>query len=106
MELLLNRKTAELLNEIETMEKQGKDFKFLLSGILDFLHALLLCQYGVLNDHIFSGKWKDKFEIADINALIKLFSKVYTEMKYSYSSSLTVQLAVVEWCNTNKTKII
>ena len=102
MELLRAKKTGELLTEIEIMEKQGKDFKFLVAGILDFLHALLLCQYGALDDKIFTDKWKDKFEIADINGLIGMFSKVYTDMKYSYSSSLTVQLAVVEWCGEPK----
>lgn len=106
MELMRAKKTGELLTEIESMEKQGKDFKFLLSGILDFLHALLLCQYGVLDERSFTDRWKDKFEIAEINGLIRLFSKVYTEMKYSYSSSLTVQLAVVEWCSAPKSAVI
>ena len=106
MDLLRAKKTGELLKEIDGMEKQGKDFKFLISGILDFLHNLLLCQYGVFDDDIFTGKWKDKFEITEIKALIVTFSKVYTDMKYSYNLALTVQLAVVEWCNGAKSKII
>ena len=106
MELMRAKKTGEMLTEIETMEKQGKDFKFLLSGILDFLHALLLCQYGVLDDKIFTDKWKDKFEIKEINSLIRLFSKVYTDIKYSYSPALVIQLAVVEWCKTPKSAVI
>lgn len=106
MELMRAKTTAELLTEIETMEKQGKDFKFLISGILDFLHALLLCQFGVLDDKFFADSWTDKFEVAEINTLIRLFSRVYTDMKYSYSPALTVQLAVVEWCSTSKSSVI
>jgi len=97
LKTLSKKDTKFALEEITKMSKQGINFKFLVEDTLHLLHDLLLCQYGLENEKI-AIDLKKLFTVKEITELIKLFSKVFIEMKNTSIPNLPLEVAVVEWC--------
>lgn len=97
LKLLSAKNTKEILSEIENMDKNGANFRILTEEILHILHDLLLAQYGLDKEKV-KPEIMDLFTRSEINSLIKIFSKVYIDIKYSNISYLPLELAAVEWC--------
>src|SRR5262249_14602162 len=97
---LFEKKTNELLSNLLTMEQNGQDIKFFVTHLLNRLHGLLVSKYGIGT--------APKTEILKnappmtLTSCIKLFSRVFVEMKTASSPTLPLEVAVVEWCEGNK----
>ncbi|OGF99152.1 DNA polymerase III, subunit gamma and tau [Candidatus Gottesmanbacteria bacterium RBG_13_37_7] len=103
LDLLFSRRTKELLELILELSNKGTDFKFFLAELLNSLHRLLLSYYKVV-DIEYWEKWSDKLTIKDINAIIRLITTVYSELKSSGKPELPLEVAVIEWCEQENPK--
>lgn len=99
LKTLKYKKIKELLAIIVTMGQEGADFRFFVSNILFYLHDLLLVLHGVSNQKI-PADIKDIFNKQEISNLIKLFSRVYVELKNASKPEIPLEIAIVEWCET------
>lgn len=97
MKLISGKLTREILVEIENMNKNGTNFKILTEEILHLLHDILITQYGLEEKEI-KPEIMELFSKSEIITLIKIFSKVYTDLKFANVAYLPLELAVVEWC--------
>ena len=97
--LLKQKKVKEALKEIEELNIKGKDFKLFITEILNLLHELLLNQYGIFVKDNLKDTSLD-FTTYEINSLIKLFSKVFIELRSASRPELPLEVAVVEWCES------
>lgn len=97
LQMLSSKNTPEILEKIKSLAEKGANFRFLTEGILRALHELLLARYGLGKGEIPYGLEKT-FSQEDINALVKLFSRVYVELKNTNLPYLPFEVAVVEWC--------
>ncbi len=95
--LLAERDTAKILSEIVKMGQSGTNFRFLTEELLYLFHAILLSQHGVEKDKI-SADLVNLLAKDEISQLIKLFSRVYIELKNTNLPQLPLEVAVVEWC--------
>ncbi len=100
MKLISGKLTREILIEIENMNKNGTNFKILTEEILHLLHDILITQYG-LDEVQIKPEILELFSKSEIITLIKIFSKVYIDLKFANVAYLPLELAVVEWCETN-----
>lgn len=93
--------TKKLLQEIVKMSDQGADFRIFVTNLLNLLHDALLSVYQIEQPDL-SAKFKSLFSVREINDLIKLFSKVYAEMRYSVKPQLPLETAVIDWCEEKR----
>lgn len=97
LKLLKERKTKETLEEVVKMGERGADFRFFITDCLDLLHDLLLVQHGVeTKDDL--ADLAASFTSSEINSFIKLFSRVYVELKSASRPEIPLEVAIVEWC--------
>jgi DNA polymerase III gamma/tau subunit len=98
LEMINGADIHNLLVFVKDLIGKGSDIKFFISEILDTLHKILLAKNSI-NSKDVPDKWKNLFDIGQILGLIKLFSKVYTEIRYANRPELPLEVAIVEWCN-------
>lgn len=96
LEILSEKKTSRVLEQIQKMTASGADFRFFVAEILEFLHKILLARYGVEKNA--EGETKSLLTNADVLKLIKLFSRVYTELRGASKPEIAVEVAIIEWC--------
>jgi DNA polymerase III subunit gamma/tau len=90
------RKTKEALSAILALEQKGSDFRFIVTGMLNILHQSLLSFFHLtLPATESSGIVMTRQEVL---AMIKLLSRVYGEVRGSGNPSLSLEVAIVEWC--------
>lgn len=94
--ILSKKDTKSLLQHIQNMASNGSDLKLFVSEIMTLFHQILLFQHGIKNDRI-GEKESSLFSESDILKLIKLFSKVYTDLRSSSSPEVLIEVALVEW---------
>lgn len=83
------------ITTVNSLHAEGTDISFFLSELVATLHTLLLQRVGVESDtQIDSG-----LELSEVQALLNLFSRAISEMKYAVVPSLPLELALVDWCN-------
>lgn len=99
--IIKDKDTAKLLAEIVKMGDQGADFRLYVTNILNLLHDLLLSFYQIERPNL-TKKLTNQFSAGEINDLIKLFSKVYAEMRYSVKPQLPLETAIIDWCEEKK----
>ena len=97
LKLLSKKEVKPALEEIVKMAEHGINFRFLVEDILHLLHDLLLCQYGLENVKI-SADLKKTYTAKEITDLIRLFSKVFVELRTASIPYLPLEVAIVEWC--------
>lgn len=88
--------SLELINKITD---QGVDLKHFISSVLENLHEQLLEEVEVKEK---SRNRTYAFSITEIKLLTEIFSKAYSEMKYSVLPILPLELAVIEYISDNK----
>lgn len=98
LDLLANKKTRDLLENIQKLVLNGADLKIFVAELLKLLHDILLSIHGVELSGKINPALKDKFDKKDLNQLIKILAKVYLDLKFSASPELIFEVAVVEWC--------
>lgn len=101
LEMLKKSEIKGLLESIVAMGQNGADFKFFVAEILNILHKLLL-QIHQIEQPGLADSLKNIFSKSEINKLIRLFSQVYTDLKFASRPELPLEAAVVEWCNGGK----
>jgi DNA polymerase-3 subunit gamma/tau len=106
--LALSQKEAkEALLEIDHLVNFGADLEVYTKELLENLRWLLLKKAGLnIWDEEDSQlkKLEEKFEKVDLLKLIGLFSKAALETKTSPIAQLPLELAVVEWCESEEKK--
>ncbi|MBI4067319.1 DNA polymerase III subunit gamma/tau [Candidatus Gottesmanbacteria bacterium] len=93
--LLLDKDSQKTLELLEGLAGQGTNMRIFTSAILNYLHKLLLAKHGLAT---VDDADLEKFSTSDINDLIKIFSRVYGELRTTAIPQLPMELAVVEWC--------
>ncbi|OGK28726.1 DNA polymerase III, subunit gamma and tau [Candidatus Roizmanbacteria bacterium RIFCSPHIGHO2_02_FULL_40_9] len=83
---------------IEEMSKKGSDFKILIESLLNDLQQHLLKKNGIEVERISEYN----FSIKETATLISLLQEAYQQLKYVPIQSLPLQIAVIEYCQTNK----
>lgn len=101
LNLLVDKDTAKVLTTIKNLSKNGSDFRYLVTDVLNLLHTILLVQHGVENEEI-KKELISLLPKDDILLLVKLFSRVYTELRTASKPELPLEVAVVEWCESTK----
>lgn len=84
-------KTALLL--LHTTVTEGKDCKSLLVQVLEELERRLTAQV--------TGVAETQWNLSDLTELIKKLSAAYGEMRYTVIPQLPIEIAVVEFCETD-----
>ncbi len=97
LQLMGKKDTKVLLEEIIKMGQGGANFRLFTEDILHLLHDLLVAQFGIDKNKV-SAEIVDKYSKNDLSFLIKLFSRVYLELRGASIPQLPLELAVVEWC--------
>lgn len=97
LQLIGKKDTKVLLEEIIKMGQSGANFRLFTEDILHLLHDLLVAQFGIDKNKV-SAEMVDKFSKNDLSFLIKLFSRVYLELRGASIPQLPLELAIVEWC--------
>jgi len=100
LELLHQKNSRESLVHLWELAQKGTDAKILVSDILNMLHEKLLFNYKVVPTVV--DPLPQITDVKEILLLVKLFSRVYTELKYAKISFLPLETAVVEWCEAGK----
>lgn len=96
LRLLSEKKTKEALLLVVEMGKRGVDLRFFIAEVLHILHSLLLLEHGIDEKKIEEASFP-KFSSNDLTSLIKLFSRVYTELKTASLPEIPLEVAIVEW---------
>ena len=98
LKLLVANDLSMILSEINKISLSGANFRYLVEDILKLLHQILLAKHGI-NDGKLNEDIIKLLEVKDVLVLIKLFSKVYVELKNTSLPQLPLEVAVVEWCS-------
>ncbi len=101
LKLLVSNDLSKILSEINKLSIMGANFRYLVEEVLKLLHQILLANHGI-NDGKLDEDMIKLLEVKDILLMIKLFSKVYIELKNSSIPQLPLEVAVVEWCAGKK----
>lgn len=99
LRLLSSKNVSESLDRINKMSAAGVNIRFLVEDILRLLHEMLLIKHNV-GEGKSDATLSSSFETKEILVLIKLFSKVFVELKNTAIPQLPLEVAVVEWCET------
>lgn len=97
LKLLSGGNLKEILSQINKITSEGVNMRFLVEDILRLLHQILLIQHEV-------EEVKSDFDLAtvfdtkEVLTLIKLFQRVFVELKNTTMPQLPLEVAVVEWC--------
>lgn len=97
LKILSQGNSKEVLLEITKLAEFGVNFRYLVEEVLNLLHVLLLASHGIESDKVEDDLQK-LYSKTEINYLIKLFSKVYLDLRNTSIPQLPLEIAVVEWC--------
>lgn len=97
LQLLVANDLSKILSEINKISLTGANFRYLVEDVLKLLHQILLAKHGI-NTGAINDDVSKLLEVKDVLVLIKLFSKVYVELKNTSLPQLPLEVAVVEWC--------
>lgn len=97
LRLLSGKDTKIILKAISQKAADGINFNYFVTDLLNLLHGILLAQHGLEKEKV-TPDLVELFSKNDILSLIKLFSRVYVELKNTDIPQLPFEVAVVEWC--------
>lgn len=97
LKILYEKNTKAALEEIVRLSQNGINARFVVEEILNTLHNLLLFQFQI-DRELAPVELTDKFSKNEITGLVKLFSRVYIELKSANNPYLPLEIAAVEWC--------
>ncbi len=80
----------------QSLEKQGVDFKFFTEKLIERLHFMLLVEAGVEKGETF-------FSLTEIKKLFDILSEAYQDTKYAVLPQTPLEVAVIEWGESNLT---
>lgn len=97
MKHLSAKETKIILSEIESNILKGVNFRFFVEDVLKVLHDLLLADFRIDEEKV-PKELEGVFQKNELIGLIKLFSRVYTELRNAALPHIPLEVAVVEWC--------
>lgn len=97
LKLLSAKNLKVVLTQINQMVERGVNIRFFVEDILRLLHQILLKQHDVSEERE-ETELTGVFGTKEVLTLIKLFSKVYTDLKNASMPQIPLEVAVVEWC--------
>jgi DNA polymerase III subunit gamma/tau len=97
LKLLEEKDSKKSLELIGKLHKEGIEIKNFLEQLINKLHEELLVKAGVLKQEP-----QVKFDIKEITELIEILVKANLEIKFSPLPQLPLELAVVEWGETEQ----
>ncbi len=100
--ILAEKDVKAALKEVDRIVRSGGDLAFFTQEILKRLREGLLAQIGIEDGE--QPKEIAELDINEIKVLINLFSKSAAELKLSPIPQLPLELAVIEWCISDKDK--
>src|SRR3989338_562932 len=96
--ILLGKKDInQLLQSISLMGERGSDFRLFVTTILNVLHVILLDLHKVKQSDL-SADIRKIYAGNGVIQAIRMFSRVYTDLKFASRPELPLETAVVEWC--------
>ncbi len=101
LQVLAKKDITLILSNIEKLAEEGVNTRFLVTDILEHLHKILVASYGVSEEQVLKEDI-GMFEKKEIVFLIKLFSRVYAELRNASIAYLPLEVAAVEWCEREK----
>jgi len=107
LKALVEQDVKMALLEIDRVVNFGADLEVYTQGLLENLRWLLLKKSGldILEDEDSQIKeMEEKFEKVDLLRLINLFAKAALEIKTSTITQLPLELAVIEWNESRKSR--
>jgi DNA polymerase-3 subunit gamma/tau len=111
IEQLQKRDVNKALIIVQEIIKQGIDIKQFLLQLTEQTHSLLLEKAGVTQNSPArnasqseaGGGFKiQEFSVEELRELLILLQKAYLEMKYAVIIQLPLELAIIEWCSSQK----
>lgn len=88
-----------LLLMIEDMKRRGIDMKGFVIRVVDTLHMVFLAHHGIPpKDAAVTQSSLDSVQTIQI---LKLLSRVFTEIKVASRPEIPLEIAAVEWCTDN-----
>lgn len=94
---LQEKKMKEALLLIGELVENGTEVKYFISQLLIALHEVLLQTIGIEE-----STPTLKLSVEEIQNLVSLLSEAYAQIKYAVIPQLSLELAVVAWCNTGQ----
>lgn len=94
---LIKKEVNLTLSEVKKMSETGVNFRYLVEDMLNLLHKILLLQHEV-EEKTVDRNLAESLSTKEVLLLIKLFSRVYVELKNTSMPSLPLEVAIVEWC--------
>lgn len=91
---LKNHDSKKALEELSKMDENGVNYKLFTSSILHFLHSFLLAKYGIEGN--IDSRLGD-MSVGDIETLLRLFTRAYSEFRSAVIPVLPLEMVVVEW---------
>lgn len=102
LKALKDKEAKAALQVIGEVVSQGIDMRFFITQILADLHMRLLDQLEVEGKK--NTKYAVTFSLSEIKELATLFTKAHQEVKNAVLAQLPLELAVIEYCQTEQRK--
>lgn len=100
LKLLTKKDIQKSLKEIDRVVNAGADLSVYGLRVLDRLRQGLLAKVGF--SEINAPQELEALEIGEIKFLVSLFSRAISELKYSPIAQLPLEIAVIEYCLSDK----
>ncbi len=97
------RDTKSGLQVVTELVNEGVDLKFFIAETLMDLHKKLLINLGVGTEQTSQLPVNLRFEVNEIKSLSELLNKAYQEMKFAVLPQLPLELAIIEFIDSEKT---
>lgn len=100
LKFLAKKEAKEAVLEINRLTEAGENLPVYTEKILTLLHKILMVKVGIANEGVvdLANLWQKE----EVVKLIELFSRASMEMKSTVVPQLPLELAVVEWCEEEK----
>lgn len=97
LQILIKRDLHGALVYINDMIEKGVNFRYFTQELLRILHEVFLVQNNIGDDSP-AKQISTQLTRSEVTTLIKLFSRVFVELKSASMPHLPLEIAVVEWC--------
>jgi DNA polymerase-3 subunit gamma/tau len=104
LQFLATKDLKASFSEIDRIVNFGADLDVYLQNLLEKLRLILLKLIGIEVDNGQEIELISNLDKSEIIRLINLFSRAASEMRTTPIPQLPLELAVVEWCETNSLK--
>lgn len=98
IEELQKKDVKKSLEIVQKVSNQGVDVKYFIQEFMEALHEMLLVQIGIQDTKYDIPN--NRLSLKEIKQLSALISRAYLETKQAVFPQLPLELAVIEWCES------